>query len=182
MTAKSMTVEAFANRGGARTCTVSTAIGSINSAIVGTVREIYSSKTAEMLAVWLKISLRTAKHRLAGSREFTIDEIAALLHSQHGFRVLGAIMERAPRKPSWWSVCEPLMDLADAELLVEAIRQRTSAAIAQREENIDALTTEIRHTQTAVIHGSGPARAHLDALESFSRAPHRMVAAKRRQR
>jgi hypothetical protein len=163
---------------GARTCTIPTESGTINSAIAGIIREIYASKTAETLAAWLKIAVRTAKHRLAGSREFTIDELAALIHSEHGFRVLSAIMAQAKRPPSWWSVCEPLMDLADAELLVQAIRDRTNAAIIKREEDADALETEIRRTQTLAIHGSGPARAQHHALQSISRSGGRLVAPK----
>jgi hypothetical protein len=179
MSAVSAIAGNFAKARGARTCTKSTVIGTANDAIASAIREIYSSKTAETLAVWLKIALRTAKHRLAGSREFTIDELETLLHSEHGFKILVAMMRRAKRAPSWWSVCEPLMDLADAELLVAAIRARTSAVIAKQEETADELTTEIRRTQTLAIQGSAQARVQVDALESMARTQGRVVARKR---
>lgn len=156
----------FAKNRGAGMCTSFTAIGSVNFAIACKIREIYNFKTAETLAVWLKIAVRTAKHRLSCSREFTIDELETLLHSEHGFKILGALMERAGRKPAWWNICEPLMELADAELLVAAIKARTSAVNSQRED-VDALETEIRRAQAIAIHGSGPARAHVDALRSM---------------
>lgn len=178
MSAVSATAGNFAKTRGARTCTKSTAIGTANDAIAYAVREIYSSKTAETLAVWLKIALRTAKHRLAGTREFTVDELETLLHSEHGFKILVALMRRAKRAPSWWAVCEPLMDLADAELLVAAIRARTSAVIA-KQETADDLTTEIRRTQTLAIQGSAQARVQVDALESMARPQGRVVARKR---
>lgn len=164
---------------GARTCPASTGNGTVNSAIASVIREIYASKTAETLAVWLRIAVRTAKHRLAGSREFTLDELEALLHSEHGFRVVTAIMERAPRKPAWWAVCEPLMDLADAELLVTAIRERTAAAIQKREGDADALTTEIRRAQAVAIHGSRQAGPHVEALVAIARGQGRVVAKRR---
>jgi hypothetical protein len=88
-------------------------------------------------------------------------------------------MRRAKRAPSWWSVCEPLMDLADAELLVAAIRARTSAVIAKQENTADELTTEIRRTQTLAIQGSAQARVQVDALESMARTQGRVVARKR---
>jgi hypothetical protein len=180
MSAMSATAGNFAKTRSAKTCTKSTAFGTANAAIACAVREIYSSKTAETLAVWLKLALRTAKHRLAGTREFTVDELETLLHSEHGFKILVALMRRAKRPPSWWAVCEPLMDLADAELLVAAIRERTSAVIAKREETADELTTEIRRTQALAIHGPGPAREHLRALQSYAGADRRVVAAKTR--
>ncbi len=175
MVARSGTMDAFANLPGDKSFTNSTGNGSANFSIACCIREIYASKTAETLAVWLKTSVRTAKHRLAGDREFTLDEIEKLLHSEHGFRILSALMGRAPRPPSWWSVCEPLMDLADAELLVAAIRERTNEANRKREA-ADALETEIRRAQTVAIHGSGPARAQAHALQSIAGNGGRMVA------
>lgn len=183
MTASSAMTMKLAKTRGAKSCPTSTAVGSVNFAIACVIREIYASKTAETLAVWLKIAVRTAKHRLAANhpREFTLDELERLLHSEHGFRILAAIMARAKRKPSWWAMCEPLMDLADAELLVQAIRSRTNAAIQKREGDANVLETEIRRAQTVAIHGSGPARAHLDALQSIASGQAGVVAKGRRR-
>lgn len=181
MNAASAAASSFANSGGARTCTTSTAIGSANSAIVNKIRQIYASKTAATLAVWLKISMRTAKHRLAGEREFTLDEIEKLLHSEHGYRILTALMERAPRKPSWWATCEPLMDLADAERMTLLARQRVAKAIEKQDNAFEELEIEIGRAETLAIHGSGPARAHADALQSIARNSRGVVAKARRK-
>lgn len=173
----------LAKTGGAKTCTTLTAIGTINSAIANKIREIYSSKTAETLAVWLRISVRTAKHRLASTREFTLDEVAVILASEHGFQVIAAIMKEAQRTtpnwraPDWWNVCEPLMDLADVERMAELARRRAQKIIRKREATDDALESEIRLAQTLAIQGSGPARARLAALQSYAGADRRSVAA-----
>lgn len=180
MTRMSPTMDGFAKTGGARMCTTSTANETINSIIANKIRDIYNSKTAETLAAWLKISVRTAKHRLASSREFTLDEVEKLLHSEHGFEILAALMTRAKRPPSWWRLCVPLMDLADAERMVAVVRKRTDAAIRDREEVVDALTTEIRRAQAAAIHSPEQAGVRLDALRSYAGADRRMVATKGR--
>jgi hypothetical protein len=170
----------FGNPGRARTCTAITGNGSINSAIARKIKELYSSKTAEILAAWLKISLRTAKHRLCGEREFTLDEIAALLHSEHGFKILTALMSEAKRKPAWWTVCEPLMDVVDAERMAMLLRKRVTKAMSNYEEADAVLNEDIRRAETLAIRGSGPARAHADALRAIAGKAGRVVAPKKR--
>ena len=143
--------------------------GATNFAIISKIREIYPRDTCKTLAEWLKLTVKTAKNRLAGDREFSLDEVASLLHSEHGFEILSALMTQAPRVPRWWRLCVPLMDLADAERMVHVIRKRTAAAIANREEVTDALETEIRRAQTLAIHGQEQAGVHADALRSMGR-------------
>lgn len=160
-------------------------IGAINSAIVLKIKEIYPQDTIKTLASWLRLTWKTAKNRILGEREFSLDEVGELLGSEHGFKILTAIMEAAAqrpgyRPPDWWSVCEPLMDLADAERLCEAVRRRTDKAIRKREDVVDALETEIRRAQAKAIHDSGPAREHLRALQSYAGAERRVVAPKKR--
>jgi hypothetical protein len=155
--------------------------GAINTAIIKKIKDIYFDDTIKTLAKWLGLTIKTAKNRIQGAREFSLDEVGVLLSSDHGFKVLTAIMAAAAqrpgyRPPAWWTVCEPLMDLADAELLCEAVRRRTDKVIRKREDVADALEAEIRRAQTLAIHGSGPARAHADALQSISRNHGRVLA------
>lgn len=159
--------------------------GAINAAVIKKIKEIYFYDTVKMLADWLDLTIKTAKNRIQGARDFSLDEVGVLLSSDHGFKVLTAIMRAAEqrpgyRAPAWWEVCEPLMDLADAELLCEAVRRRTNQVIRKREDVADALEAEIRRAQTLAIHGSGPARAHADALQSISRSRRGMVASQAR--
>jgi hypothetical protein len=175
------TMDDFANLSGHNSGLPTYRIGAINAAIIKKIKDIYSSDTVKSLATWLHLSLKTAKNRLDGAREFSLDEVGVLLSSDHGFKVLSAIMEAAAQRPGyrapwWWEVCEPLMDLADAELLCEAVRRRTDKVIRKREDVADALEAEIRRAQTLAIHGPGPARAHADALQSISRNQGRVLA------
>lgn len=156
-------------------------IGAVNAAIVAKIKDIYSSDTIKTLAAWLRLTIKTAKNRIDEERQFSLDEVGELLGSDHGFKILTAIMEAASQRPGyrvpdWWAVCEPLMDLADAERLCVAVRKRTDKAIRKREDVADALETEIRRAQTLAIHGPGPAREHARALQSYAGAERRVVA------
>lgn len=158
-------------------------VGAINAAIARIIKEIYPQDTIKTLAGWLCLSWKTAKNRVLGEREFSLDEVGELLGSEHGFKILTAIMEAAAQRPGyrvpdWWAVCEPLMDLADAERLCAAVRKRTDKAIRKREDVADALETEIRRTQAIAIHGSPQARQQVRALQSYAGADRRVVLAK----
>lgn len=183
MSAASATMNVLAKQPPSKAGTSEPHIGAINDAIILKIKEIYSTDTIKTLATWLRLTVKTAKNRLTGEREFTLDEVGQLLGSEHGFQVLSTIMATAAlrpgyRVPDWWAVCEPLMDLADAERLCEAVRRRTNKAIRKREDVVDALETEIRRTQTLAIHGEGPPREHLRALQSYAGADRRVVAPK----
>jgi hypothetical protein len=170
----------FANQSTDKTAPSSRRCGPTHFSVVNKIKDLYAKDTVKILAGWLKVSIDTAKHRIKGDREFSLDEIAELLHSEHGFEILTALMAGAKRQPQWWRVCMPLMDLADAERMVAVVRKRTQDAITKREEVTDALETEIRRAQTLAIHGSEQAGVHLDALRSLALAPHRVVAPGRR--
>lgn len=172
----STTVEQFAKSGTDKTGQHSYKTGQHQRDVVNKIRDLFPRDTAKALAAWLKVSVDTARHRIKGEREFNLDEIATLLRDEHGFEILSALMERAERKPRWWQVCEPLMELADAERLVAEAQRRTRAAIRNREGVIDALETEIRRAQALAIHGEAQAGVHADAL----RAQARVVAPKRK--
>jgi hypothetical protein len=176
----SATTDNCANSGTAKTGPSSSRNGATNSAIINKIKEIYPRDTVKTLATWLKLSWKTAKNRIEGEREFSLDEVSALLHSEHGFEILSALMARAPRTPQWWRLCVPLMDLADAERMVQVVRRRTDAVIKNREETIDALETEIRRTQARAIHDPEHARPHSDALRSMAFTNDRVVAPRRR--
>jgi hypothetical protein len=136
-------------------------------ALVNKIKDLFPKYATKALSTWLRISIETARHRMKASREFNLDEVVELLHDAHGFKILKALMERAERKPRWWLVCEPLMELADIEVMAAEARRRTRNVIHKREQVIDALETEIRRTQTLAIHDQEHASAHADALRSL---------------
>ncbi len=176
MTRTSALAENYANSCSPKTGPRLTQNGATNLAIILKIRELYEQQTIPVLANWLKLTLKTAKNRLSGRCEFSLDEVSDLLHSDHGFEILSALMERAPKKPEWWKVCEPLMQLADAERMVEIARRRTQNVIRKREESIDALETGIRLTQAAAIHHTNQARHRTEAVGQDAR----LVAARQR--
>ena len=190
MTHMSATTDAFANSRPHKPSPSSSQSESTNSAIIRKIKEIYPTQTVPALAAWLsrakgkaEVSFSTAKNRLMGTRQFSLEDIETLLHDEQGFPILKALMERAPNNPDWWRVCEPLMDMADAERMRLAIRKRVSRAIEGHYNADQQLEDEIRHSETLAIQGSGSARAHADALHTFARASDcvRVVAKTRRR-
>lgn len=158
---------ASSNSGTNKTAPSSRRSGPNHFAVVNKIRDLFPKDTVKCLASWLHMTTETARHRIKGNREFNLDEIVDLLHSEHGFEILCALMSRVKRPPRWWRVCMPLMDLADAERMVAVVRKRTQDAILNREEVTDALETEIRRAQALAIHDEGQARVHADALRSM---------------
>jgi len=163
------TMEQFAKLGTDKTGPHADKAGPNHRDVVNKIRDLFPRDATKALAAWLKVSVDTARHRIKGEREFNLDEIVKLLRDEHGFEILSALMEHAERKPRWWLVCEPLMELADAERMVAEAQRRTRAAIRNREGVTDALETEIRRAQALAIHGSPQAGVHADALRAQAR-------------
>lgn len=73
---------------------------------------------------------RSAKHRLANSRVYTIEELQALLQSEDGLDYLAALMDDA--EPKWWWWAKQVMAVAAikrrrAEDEQEILKLETSA-------------------------------------------------------
>ena len=181
MATASSTLELVAKAEINKTAPSSRRNGPNHFAVVNKIKGLFPKDTVKCLATWLNVSIETARHRIKGNREFNLDEIVDLLHAEHGFEILSALMSRAERPPRWWRVCMPLMDLADAERMVAVVRKKTQDAILSREETIDALETEIRRAQALAIHGEEQARIHADALRSLAHAQNRVVVSNRRK-
>lgn len=94
------TATATANSGGAETYTRNAPYGYASDALARVCRAIYPLKTWAFITEHLRLCERSAKHRLAGSRPFTADELAALLRSEDGLAFLSALM--AESEPKWW--------------------------------------------------------------------------------
>src|ERR1041385_2447820 len=130
--------------------------GAINFVIVRKINEIFPDDTVKSLASWLKLTWKTAKNRMQCEREFSLDEVAELLASDHGFKILTAIMRAAEqrpgyRAPAWWRVCEPLMDLADTERMRLAVRKRVAKAIEGHHHAEDEIERDIGRAQAMAV-------------------------------
>lgn len=131
MTRLSATSMELANLGGAKTGTeisVSGIVSPLQAAITNILKSKEPRKTWAFLACCLNISERVAKHRLANTRSYTIEELQALLQSEDGLDFLVAIM--ADAEPKWWWWAKQVMTLA-------AVRRRR----AEDEQEILKLET-----------------------------------------
>lgn len=88
------------NLRGAGTGIKNAVLGNTSDLLVSFFKGLWPSATWKGLARSLGLSERTAKHRLARTRDFSADELAALIRSDHGFDVLAIIM--ADAAPAWW--------------------------------------------------------------------------------
>lgn len=71
-----------------------------NTTLIGIVKRLFPLKPSAFLASLIGISERAARGKVFGEREFTADELASLIRSEHGFEFLTAIMVDA--RPRWW--------------------------------------------------------------------------------
>lgn len=90
----------ISNSGSAGTYTTEARSGYLNDALVRVFRKIAPTKTWATVAGVLGLTERVAKHRLAGTRVFTADELARLLQTEAGIDFLSACMAEA--EPKWW--------------------------------------------------------------------------------
>jgi hypothetical protein len=165
------------NRGGAETCTASAVTGSTNVTIAQTLRDIFPDKAWAHLGSLLRLEERTAKHRMAATREFSADEIAALLHQPFGFKVVAAIMSQSKRPPLWWRVCKPLMELADIQQMQLNARRRLGRVLKGAVDADADITAAIARAEAALsVRDEEFDRPHLDALRSMARVPDRTMA------
>jgi hypothetical protein len=137
MTRLSATSMELANLGGAKTGT-EISVSGIVSPLQATITNILKSKEPRKTWAFLcdllyktariEMTERVAKHRLANTRSYTIEELQALLQSDDGLDFLVAIMDDA--EPKWWWWAKQVMTLA-------AVRRRR----AEDEQEILKLET-----------------------------------------
>ena len=143
--------------------------GALQKAIALAFREIFPRKTWLEIAEWFGLSERGAKHRLAGSREFTAEELALMLRSEHGLTFLSAIM--ADATPRWWVALSQQVAIKDARRYEAAARRKLKEAIDAEAD----LSNAISHADALLDQDF--MRPHSDALRAMSRLPDRALAA-----
>lgn len=165
---------AMANGGGAATAPRNTQIGDINRVLIETARAISPAKTWAYLVSLIRVSERVAKHRVAGSREFTVDELALMLRSERGIDYLVSIMGDA--EPAWWQAFKRQVALADAVKMQRAARRRIKEAV-DADADLSAAIARAVAFQDEEFH-----RPHADALGAMARLPNSPVAATTKRR
>jgi hypothetical protein len=107
-----------------------TTVSELQASITNIIRAKNPYKTWAFVADMFGLKERSAKHRLANSRVYTIEELQALLRSEDGLDYLAAIMGDA--EPKWWWWAKQVMAVAAikrrrAEDEQEILKLETSA-------------------------------------------------------
>jgi hypothetical protein len=81
-------------------------------------------------------------------------------------------MEAAPRKPLWWRICRPLMDVADIERMQLHAKRRLQAAVTGALGHDAQLAAGIEQGRTALaLQDQDFYLAHAEAVRTVTRAP-----------
>jgi hypothetical protein len=121
---------------------------SVSSIIISCAKAICPAKTWAYLDKLLGVGEATAKHRIAGRRAFTADELATLLRTERGIDYLVAVMGEA--EPAWWRKFKK-------HLRVESALRLQAFARRELEDAVDA-----DRSLTAAIAGATAAMAVSD--------------------
>lgn len=181
MTRLSATSMELANLGGAKTGIenpVSGIVSDIHHGISSFLRALEPRKTWGFLCelLWrtsrIEMTERVAKHRLAGTRAYTVEELQAMLQSEHGYEVLELLMGHAA--PRWWKASAQTMSIARARHHQELARQavlelesapleiptrRKTKRIVDADRNISAAAAR-QETALGVLLADGLGAAH----------------------
>lgn len=141
------TSRGLSNSGGAETCTDN----AVSCTISELIRSKYPLKTWGFVAETFGLQERTAKHRLAGTRVYTVAELQILLRSEDGLDFLVAVMGDA--QPAWWRWITKVMTLAsvrrrqheDAQEILK-LETSTDADVGARRRIKGALNADKRIT------------------------------------
>lgn len=168
------------NSVGAETGIVFPISGNIHELTTEFFKRAYPAKTWAGIANFLGLSERVAKHRIAGTRGYSAEEILTIIFSEKGARYIAWLSRNIDEnnKADWLQLHEPLMELADVERAQLVLRSRTAKVLRRTVDADDELTATIRRAEAAAIHDAEHTRPHLDALRAMGGVPHRTVAQK----
>lgn len=111
-------------------------------AVNALLRKKFGNKTWASVAFLLKIEERTARHRLAGTRQYDFADVVNLLRSKDGFDILKAMMGEPKQWPSWFKIviaqikqAKAMTDVRHAQLAFEEWQQEAAAQTAKLAED-----------------------------------------------
>ncbi len=94
----------------------------IHGAITNFFVSLKPQKTWSLIADVLGLKEHAAKHRAANHRDYSIEELMVLLHSENGDEILTMLMDEA--EPAWWRALKVNLNLSKA-LAAQAQWQQT---------------------------------------------------------
>lgn len=152
-----------ANRGGPVLAHGISVSAHLHRALSKYLRVIFPRKTWAYLSELTGIEESAAKHRLAGTRRYTAEEIAALLRSEQGIQFLVVLMGEA--RPAWWKAVLRMG-------LLGSMQRRREADLRLLRGLSDAEQSAAATLPASVVFQDpeffGPV---LEALEAVTRAP-----------
>ena len=132
--------------------------GATNETILRKIKDIFETKTVPALAALLGVTVKTARNRVERERKFTIDELATMMHSDHGWEVVAAIMADAPRPPQWWRICAPVMNAAEIRKMQMVAQRRVANALEDALDADQDLTAAIERAELLAIRATNEPR------------------------
>lgn len=152
-----------ANSGSAETALKKLEPGAISFHLARLLRGIYPRKTWRYLGMLIGTTQRVSKHRLAGTRSYSVEEVALLLRTEHGRGVLAVLMGQA--RPKWY-----------AQFIQQHSIAETKRKLAAASAELDAINADIERAETAGrIGGENFLRPDVDGLRQTFGAENRAV-------
>lgn len=149
--------------------------GDANLAVVQCLRGLFDLKIGAALRGLLGLSDGGARKKVSCERELSVDEIAALLRSDHGRDILVALM--ADAEPHWWRAFKAYMHAVDARQYQARANRKLREAIDAADDIEDALeraddALALRHTHVdrqgvAARRGMGGLRGRALAAQAI---------------
>lgn len=137
-------------------------------------------KPFSALMHFLQLSESGAKKKIGGRRAFSASELALLIRTEEGFHFITAIMADTPA-PSWWRLCEPVMEAAEGRKMQIVARKRMARAVRAAIDADQDLSAAIVRAEAVAVQDEDHMRPHLDALRAMARVPRGPVASKSRR-
>jgi hypothetical protein len=137
------------------------------------IKKVFPEHARKVIGRFLNLSEGGAKKKIEGDREFTADELAALLRTEHGFRLLTEIMVNA--RPKWWVLCSAFMRVRSAEKMQAQARDEIKSAMQDALDADATLAATISHADALLVHDENFMRPHVDALRTMGGVQNRPV-------
>lgn len=149
--------------------------GDANTAVSLCLQAIFGKKAWTVLMDAFGISEGAARKKLYGEREYSLEELRALLHREDGFEVLAALM--AGSECRWFKLCCTIMDADSAKRAQAFARRKISAVLKGALDADQSLSAAIQDAETALVfHDENFHRPHRDAVRAMAGVSNRAVA------
>lgn len=145
-----------------------------SGAIIAAFLNLFPQHARKTLARLFGISESAARKKLEGERTLSLDEFCELLHTDHGFRYLTAVM--ADSEVRWWRICRPMMEVAEVQAMQIAARRRLTKAVKGAFDADADITAARARADALLVQDENFYGEHAAALRSIGGVSHSAVA------